>query len=118
MRDDGVSGLAKGIGKGVGGLLLKPQAGESVHLNGIPALTRLGLWGLFGYPLNGIYRGIERSYGEDRQGYVVKSRIRQGYQEWEAASPEARDAVLEKWEMYEKGVRINQGGGRRSVKKS
>ncbi|EAU29286.1 conserved hypothetical protein [Aspergillus terreus NIH2624] len=53
MDDAGVPGLAKGIGKGVGGLLLKPQA---------------GLWGLFGYPLNGIYRGIERSYGEDRQG--------------------------------------------------
>lgn len=32
MDDAGVPGLAKGIGKGVGGLLLKPQAGELIDM--------------------------------------------------------------------------------------
>ncbi|KAF9889619.1 hypothetical protein FE257_007127 [Aspergillus nanangensis] len=94
MRNGGgASGLAKGVGKGVGGLFLKPQA---------------GIWGLLGYPLNGVHQGIERSYGTDRRGYVVRSRIRQGLEEWESASEEERQAVLDQWEVYEQGVRIKQ----------
>ncbi|THC91692.1 hypothetical protein EYZ11_008837 [Aspergillus tanneri] len=77
-RDEGFGGMAKGI----------------------------GMWGLLGYPLNGIHRGIERSYGAKRKNYIVHSRIRQGLAESESASQEERDSVLEKWRAYEKGVGI------------
>ncbi|OGM45051.1 glycosyltransferase family 28 [Aspergillus bombycis] len=90
-KDGGLGGMSKGIGKGLGGLILKPQA---------------GIWGLIGYPLNGVHRAIEHSYGADRQGYIVRSRIRQGVAEAKAASQEERMAVLENWSTYEKGVRL------------
>ncbi|KAE8361011.1 hypothetical protein BDV27DRAFT_167263 [Aspergillus caelatus] len=90
-KDGGFGGMTKGVGKGVGGLILKPQA---------------GIWGLIGYPLNGVHRAIEHSYGADRKGYIVRSRIRQGVAECKAASQEERMAVLEKWSTYEKGVRV------------
>lgn len=66
----------------------------------------IGIWGLIGYPLNGVHRAIEHSYGADREGYIVRSRIRQGVAESKAASQEEKMAVLEKWSTYEKGVRI------------
>lgn len=111
FQDGGAAGLAKGIGKGVGGLLIKPQAGEFSPLGRLVfiLIPIPGIWGLLGYPLHGISRGIERSYGEDRRNYIVKSRIRQGLEEWESASQEERDEVLDKWQAYEKGVRIKQG---------
>ncbi|KAE8381993.1 hypothetical protein BDV26DRAFT_300462 [Aspergillus bertholletiae] len=89
--DGGFGGMTKGVGKGLGGLFIKPQA---------------GLWGLIGYPLSGVHRTIEHSYGADREEYVVRSRIRQGVAEAKAASKEERTAVLEKWATYEKGVRL------------
>ncbi|KAE8342173.1 hypothetical protein BDV24DRAFT_173999 [Aspergillus arachidicola] len=90
-KDGGFGGMTKGVGKGLGGLILKPQA---------------GIWGLIGYPLNGVHRAIEHSYGADREGYIVRSRIRQGVAESKAASQEEKMAVLEKWSTYEKGVRL------------
>ncbi|KAL3248382.1 hypothetical protein ABHI18_012054 [Aspergillus niger] len=82
----GFGGMTKGIGKGVGGVLLKPQA---------------GLWGLLGYPLEGIHREIEQSYGANRVDYVVESRIRQGLMELDTASQEERAAVLDNWSRRE-----------------
>ncbi|PLN75345.1 UDP-Glycosyltransferase/glycogen phosphorylase [Aspergillus taichungensis] len=93
-KEGGFIGMVKGAGKGLGGLLLKPPA---------------GLWGLFGYPLYGIHRRIERSYGVDRQCYIVASRIRQGLDEWEAASPNEREEVLSQWPAYEKIMRSKHG---------
>ncbi|KAF5860303.1 hypothetical protein ETB97_001723 [Aspergillus alliaceus] len=93
-KDGGYSGLTKGIGKAVGGLILKPHA---------------GVWGLIGYPLLGIHRGIEHSFGAKRQQYIVMSRIRQGTAESKAALQKERQAVLMNWRIYEKEVRIQHG---------
>jgi hypothetical protein len=62
----------------------------------------IGLWGLLGYPLSGIHREIEQSYGANRVDYVVRSRIRQGIAEWNATLPEERAAVLDKWSALDK----------------
>jgi hypothetical protein len=97
------------VGKSAGGLILKPNAGKALHIiPQIPALLsmKLGIWGVIGYPLLGIHREIERSYGAKREHYIVRSRIRQGVAESKAASQEERQAVLEKWSTFEKGVRL------------
>ncbi|PYH78799.1 UDP-Glycosyltransferase/glycogen phosphorylase [Aspergillus uvarum CBS 121591] len=87
----GAPGLASGVGKGIGGLLIKPQA---------------GLWGLLGYPLNGIHRSIANSYGKNRRCCVVKSRIAQGIAELQLASDGQRAAVLARWkDHYEQKVK-------------
>ncbi|KAF7592157.1 hypothetical protein BBP40_000644 [Aspergillus hancockii] len=54
----------------------------------------------------GIHREIEHSFGAKREHYIVRSRIRQGVAESKAASQGEKQAVLEKWSTYEKGVRI------------
>ncbi|KAE8361542.1 hypothetical protein BDV27DRAFT_132880 [Aspergillus caelatus] len=88
-KDNRISGMAKGLGKGLGGIFFKPQA---------------GLWGLLGFPLKGIHRGIERSYGADRKAYIFESRISQGFTELGSASNEEKNAVLEKWKSYRTGA--------------
>ncbi|PTU23545.1 hypothetical protein P175DRAFT_0543946 [Aspergillus ochraceoroseus IBT 24754] len=89
-KDQGMSGMAKGIGKGIGGVFLKPQA---------------GLWGLLGYPLNGMFRGIEKSYGANREDYVVASRIRQGNEDLAAASESECASIVDQWKVIEKPLR-------------
>lgn len=66
----------------------------------------IGVWGLIGYPLLGIHREIEHSFGAKRQDYIVMLRIRQGMAESKAALQKERHALLIKWGTYEKGVRI------------
>ncbi|KAL4783745.1 hypothetical protein BJX76DRAFT_348307 [Aspergillus varians] len=85
-KQGGVADIAKGVGKGVGGVLLKPQA---------------GLWGLIGYPLNGVSRSIEKSYGANRQDYIILSRIRQGDADSAAASAEEKTEILRRWRVLQ-----------------
>ena len=56
---------------------------------------------MLGYPLEGIHREIEQSYGANRVDYVVESRIRQGLMELDTASQEERAAVLDNWSRRE-----------------
>ncbi len=38
---EGAAGLVKGIGKGIGGLILKPGAGQFIILHAFPALLTI-----------------------------------------------------------------------------
>ncbi|KAI9376423.1 hypothetical protein BJX61DRAFT_538801 [Aspergillus egyptiacus] len=97
-REGGLAGMAKGVGKGAGGLVLKPQA---------------GIWGLIGYPLNGVFRSIEKSYGADREDYIVASRIRQGDDDLAAATEEERNAIVERWRLIERQMKAKKSRKRR-----
>ncbi|BCS23608.1 uncharacterized protein APUU_40052A [Aspergillus puulaauensis] len=90
--------MAKGVGKGVGGVLLKPQA---------------GLWGLIGYPLNGVSRSIEKSYGNNRQDYIIFSRIRQGDADLAAASEDEKTQILARWQALQ--LKRKQARARRAM---
>ncbi|KAJ5153739.1 uncharacterized protein N7500_009178 [Penicillium coprophilum] len=83
-KQEGAKGVFKGIGKGIGGVFLKPPA---------------GLWGLFGYPLVGIRRKLQRSLGRSQELGIIASRIAQGIEEMQASTPEERAEVARKWHI-------------------
>ncbi|KAL2870139.1 putative UDP-glucose,sterol transferase [Aspergillus lucknowensis] len=82
QRDGGTKGMMKGVGKGVGGLFLKPAA---------------GLWGLVGYPLDGLHKALRTRLGRSKVKDILASRISQGLAEMAAATPEERAMVLRRW---------------------
>ncbi|KAF9893344.1 hypothetical protein FE257_011776 [Aspergillus nanangensis] len=87
MSKSGAKGLAKGVGKGIGGAFFKPAA---------------GLWGLAGYPLDGIHRSLRSSISKSKTKDIVQSRLVQGVEEMCAASTEERALVIQRWNQAHK----------------
>eukprot|EP00136_Aspergillus_niger_P006113 XP_001397020.2 UDP-glucose,sterol transferase [Aspergillus niger CBS 513.88] len=95
MEKAGGKGLLKGIGKGVGGVFLKPTA---------------GLWGLAGYPLDGMHKSLRNSLSKSKTKDILTSRIRQGIEEMCAATTQQRSLVIQKWhELQPTGLRHEHG---------
>ncbi|KAI2737066.1 CAZyme family GT1 [Penicillium roqueforti] len=82
LKHGGAKGLLKGVGKGIGGLFLKPTA---------------GLWGLAGYPLSGIVREINDSLGRHQKCMIVMGRISQGLEEMRESTAQEREEVSRGW---------------------
>ncbi|KAJ5222942.1 Sterol 3-beta-glucosyltransferase UGT80B1 [Penicillium citrinum] len=89
-KENGARGIAKGIGKGLGGAFFKPPA---------------GLWGLAGYPLSGIRRTLLTSLGKSQEGQILLSRISQGHDEMKASSAQDRMEVVRKWAVIEESLK-------------
>lgn len=98
-KEDGAKGMAKGIGRGIGGVFLKPPA---------------GLWGLAGYPLSGVRRMLLTSLGKSQEGQILLSRIAQGHEEMKASSGDDRVQVARKWVIIEESIKKRPPGHCRS----
>ncbi|KAJ5801996.1 uncharacterized protein N7503_004446 [Penicillium pulvis] len=92
-RDHGAKGMFKGIGKGIGGVFLKPPA---------------ALWGLAGYPLTGLRRRLLKSLGKNQECQIILSRIAQGHEDMRASTPEQRARVVRKWDKIEASLMKNK----------
>lgn len=58
----------------------------------------IGIWGLAGYPLQGLHIHIRRSLAKtSARETVISSRLAQGMQEMEKLSDEEREAIRRKW---------------------
>lgn len=79
---EGAVGLLKGFGKGIGGLVLKPAA---------------AIWSLPAYPMQGIHAEIRTLFAQSAQKYIVASRIAQGQDDFDNASPQERDDIEVRW---------------------
>ncbi|KAE8349545.1 hypothetical protein BDV28DRAFT_163518 [Aspergillus coremiiformis] len=88
FQKSGGKGLAKGVGKGIGGVLLKPTA---------------GIWGLVGFPLDGLHKSLRKSIAKNKTKYIVRSRLEQGIQEMCASSAEERAMVIKRWHQLGNG---------------
>ncbi|KAL4902178.1 hypothetical protein BDW74DRAFT_65044 [Aspergillus multicolor] len=91
-KESGTKGMLKGVGKGAGGVILKPIA---------------GLWGLAGYPLEGLHKTLRNSLSRSKIRDILSSRIQQGLGEMVAATPEERAAVIERWNDIQKQEETN-----------
>lgn len=98
-KENGALGLVTGIGKGIGGLILKPGAGEySLHYGATGTLTEpLGLFALSAYPLQGISQEIRKAFGPHYERQVAYSRLAQGRGEMEAYSSEEQQGIILAW---------------------
>ncbi|GAB1194029.1 hypothetical protein APSETT444_003266 [Aspergillus pseudonomiae] len=95
FQKSGGRGLVKGVGKGMGGVFLKPAA---------------GIWGLAGFPLDGLHKSLRSSLTKNKTKYILRSRLEQGIQEMCASSAEERAVVVKKWRELEKNHPRNQDG--------
>ncbi|KAH0559843.1 hypothetical protein GP486_003640 [Trichoglossum hirsutum] len=81
-KDEGPAGLVKGIGKGIGGLVLKPSA---------------AIWGLPGYAFQGVAKEIQKHFGSSTQSYILAARTAQGYEDWNSSSEPERLDIINRW---------------------
>lgn len=101
-KKEGFAGLIKGFGKGIGGVVLKPGAGENFmpNLDHVSA-DRLAIWGLPGYTFKGIYKELQKHLGSSVQNYIVAARTAQGYEDWHNASQAERLDVVSRWQAIQ-----------------
>ena len=102
VKKEGVAGLIKGFGKGIGGVVLKPGAGK--HFQDEPSSIptyHIAIWGLPGYTFKGIYKELQKHLGSSVQNYIVAARTAQGYDEWHTASQEERLDVVGRWQSIQ-----------------
>jgi hypothetical protein len=87
---EGPSGFVKGIGKGIGGIVLKPGA---------------GFWGIPGYTMKGVYKEMQKLFGSSVQNYIIAARTAQGFDDYQRASPEERADVVMRWQVLQKNLK-------------
>mgnify|MGYP000870233568 CR=1 FL=1 len=54
----------------------------------------LGVWGLTGYTVNGIYKQLRKWFGENVENYIIASRCAQGAEECSRSTAEERADIL------------------------
>lgn len=109
----GGKGFLAGTGKGVGGLVLKPTAGKQFQFlfpAGVDVNSELGVLGLPGYMLKGVYREIQQHRGVTTYSYVIAARITQGHQEWEASTLEERLKIIENYRAIKDHPKLKRRG--------
>lgn len=89
-QKEGAAGFIKGIGKGIGGIALKPGA---------------AVFGIPGYTMQGVYKEMQKQMGSSVQNYIIAARTAQGYEEWSGASAEERSDVVRRWQLLEQQLR-------------
>ncbi|KAI5367462.1 putative UDP-glucuronosyl/UDP-glucosyltransferase, ubiquitin interacting [Septoria linicola] len=87
---EGPAGFVKGIGKGIGGIMLKPGA---------------AIFGIPGYTMKGVYKEIQKQFGSSVQNYIIAARTAQGFDEYQSASPEERRDVVMRWAVLQKNLK-------------
>ncbi|KAG8533815.1 uncharacterized protein KY384_001556 [Bacidia gigantensis] len=85
-KKEGIAGLVKGFGKGIGGVVLKPNAAG---------------WGILGYTFKGIYKEVQKHFGSSVQNYIIAARTAQGYHEWSKSTSEERLEVVSQWQAIQ-----------------
>ncbi|GJN79361.1 hypothetical protein PLIIFM63780_002874 [Purpureocillium lilacinum] len=79
---EGAGGLVKGIGKGIGGLITKPAA---------------GIWGVPAYMMQGVHAELNKQFARSVHNYIITSRVVQGRQDLDKATPEERADIVRRW---------------------
>lgn len=85
--------------------MLHTLAFPRVHL--ILTQLILGLWGLFGYPLVGLRRKLQKSLGRSEDVSIMASRIAQGIEDMRASTADERAEVARKWRLLEEDIRAS-----------
>lgn len=87
-RKEGASGFIKGVGKGIGGIVLKPGA---------------GFWGVPGYTMAGLDKEIGKLFGNPIDANIMVHHFNRGIEEAALLSPTERNEIVEAFlELQEK----------------
>ena len=83
MEQKGAEGLLKGIGKGFGGLILKPTS---------------AVFGLPAYTIRGLCAEARKIRTRHFDCAIFAARMAQGYDEWQRSTPEERRETVSRWQ--------------------
>lgn len=89
-QKEGAAGFVKGIGKGIGGIVLKPGA---------------GFFAIPGYTMKGVYKEMSKHLGSSVQNYIIAARTAQGYDEWNASTEAERRDIVARWKHMQKDIK-------------
>ncbi|KAK4499727.1 hypothetical protein PRZ48_007913 [Zasmidium cellare] len=92
-QKEGTAGFFKGVGKGIGGFLVKPGAASM---------------GLMSHPFKGIHKEVQKHMNANVQSYIVASRAAQGYEDWRQSSDAEKEDVIERWKLIQKYLKNNK----------
>ncbi|KAK4626648.1 Sterol 3-beta-glucosyltransferase UGT80A2 [Fulvia fulva] len=87
---EGAAGFFKGIGKGIGGIALKPGA---------------AFFAIPGYTMKGIYKEVQKQFGSSVQNYIMAARTAQGFDEYHRASIEEKQDIIMRWKVLQKNLK-------------
>lgn len=110
---EGVQGLIKGFGKGIGGVMLKPVAGESLYAPSF-AISRAnhrssanfgfglmdfptGFWAIPAYTMKGLHAEVRARFNKSVDSYIKVSRILQGQDDLHGAPVQERDDAVRRF---------------------
>ena len=79
---DGLAGLGKGVGQGLGGLVFKSGAAA---------------FGIPGYTLKGLEKQLAKRYSRDLKAKILTVRLRQSLTDYSRASEEEKQEILRRW---------------------
>lgn len=79
---EGGVGLLKGVGKGVGGLVVKPAA---------------GFWSIPAYTMQGVHAEVRNRFRKSSLNYIIASRVLEGEQHLASSTAEEQRDILIRW---------------------
>jgi hypothetical protein len=82
---EGRVGFLKGIGKGVGGLVVKPAA---------------AVWSLPAYTMQGVHAEVRNRFRRSSLNYIIASRVLEGEQQLDTSTMEERKDILIRWQAH------------------
>lgn len=89
-QKEGAAGFFKGIGKGIGGVVLKPGA---------------AIYGIPGYTMQGVYKEVQKQFGSTVQNYIISARTAQGFDDYQKSSLEERQDVIMRWTVLQANLK-------------
>ncbi len=103
-QDEGVVGFLKGVGKGVGGVVLKPAAGMQLltcmtNFMNTVRYTSLGACGVPAYAFMGLYKELQKLQDPNVQNYIAAARVAQGDYEWKVSTETERLDIVSRWHI-------------------
>lgn len=93
IEQEGAEGLLKGIGKGFGGLIMKPTSA----VIGLPA-----------YTIRGLCAEARKVRTRHFDYSIIAARTAQGYEEWQRSTPEDRKEIVRRWQALKVKSRLNR----------
>ncbi|OJD35794.1 glycosyltransferase family 1 protein [Diplodia corticola] len=99
-QKEGAGGFIKGVGRGIAGIALKPQAAAFA----IPA-----------YTMKGIYMGIKKPFGATVQNYIISARTAQGWEEYNKSTAQERALIVELYQIIASSVKKKRNPGEKEM---
>ncbi|KAK7721810.1 hypothetical protein SLS57_005159 [Botryosphaeria dothidea] len=99
-KEDGAGGFIKGVGRGIAGIALKPQAAAFA----IPA-----------YTMKGVYMAIRKPFGASIENYIIAARTAQGWEEYNKSTAEERALIVEIYRYIISHVKKKRNPGEKEM---